>query len=127
MKTTSRKRPSSIGNPHSECQDRATVKKMIDSYKNHPSVATIKENVLPDSLSFDLPSTSKEDINKIVDSLNANKAVGPDGIPLDLIKLSSNIVERYLTNIINHDILQFYFSNGAKNALVSFIYKKKDR
>ena len=100
---------------------------MIDSYKNHPSVATIKENVWPDSLSFDLPSTSKEDINKIVDSLNANKAAGPDGIPLDLIKLSSNIVERYLTNIINHDILQFYFSNGAKNALVSFIYKKKDR
>ena len=93
--------------------------------KNHPSVATIKENVLPDSLSFDLPS--KEDINKIVHSLNVNKAAGPDGIPLNLIKLSANIVERYLTNIINHDILQSCFSNGAKSALVSFIYKKKDR
>ena len=100
------------------------LKKITESYKSHPSVATIKENVLPDSLSFDLPS--KEDINKIVHSLNVNKAAGPDG-PLNLIKLSANIVERYLTNIINHDILQSYFSNGAKSALVSFIYKKKDR
>ena len=68
--------PSSISNPNSQCQDRATTKKIIESYKNHPSVATIKENVLPDSLSFDLPPASKE-----------------DGILLKLIKLCANVVE----------------------------------
>ena len=57
---------------------------MIESYKNHPNVVTIKENVLPDFLSFELPPASKQDINKIVMSLSANKATGPDGIPLKL-------------------------------------------
>ena len=51
---------------------------IIESYKNHPSVVNIKENVLPCSLSFDLPTVSKNDINKIVKSLNSNKAAGSD-------------------------------------------------
>ena len=43
--TTSGKRPSSISNPNSQGQDRATLKKVIVSYKNDQSVVTIKENV----------------------------------------------------------------------------------
>ena len=54
------------------------LKKIIESNKNHSSGATIKENVLPDSLSFDLPPAPKEDINKIIKSLNGNKALEPD-------------------------------------------------
>ena len=38
--------------------------------------------------------------------LNANKATGPDGIPPKLSKLSANVVDKYLTSIINHDISQ---------------------
>ena len=87
----------------------------------------MKENVLPGSLSFDLPPASKEGINKIVKSLNVNKATGPDGIPLKLIKLSVSFVDKCLTSIINHDVSRSYFSDGAKNALVRPIYKKKDR
>ena len=45
---------------------------------------------MPDSLGFDLPPASKEDINMIVKSLNANKATGTDGIPY---KLSANVVD----------------------------------
>ena len=41
-------------------------------------------------------------------------------------KLSANVVGKYLNSIINH-ILQSYFSDGAKNALVRLTYKKKDR
>ena len=79
---------------------------------------------MPDCLSFDLPPVSTEDIIKIVTLLNANKATGPDGMPLKLIKLSANVADKYLTSIKNHDIFQSYFSNGAKNALVRTIYKK---
>ena len=89
-----------MGNPNSQCQDRTTVKEIIESYKNHPSVVAIKENILQGSLSFDLPPSSQEDINKIVKSLNANKASGSDGIPLKLIKLSANVVDKYLTRIM---------------------------
>ena len=63
----------------------------------------------------------------IVKSLNINKATGRDGIPLKLINLSANFVDKYLTSIINHGISRSYFSDGAKNALVKPIYKKKDR
>ena len=101
VETTFEKRPSSFGNPNSQSQDRATVKKVIEYYKNHPSVATITENILPDSLSFDLPPASKKDINKIIKPLSANKAAGPDGIPFKLIKLFA--VDKYLTSIISHD------------------------
>ena len=59
-------------------------------------------------------------------SLIVNKARGPVDIPLKLIKLSANAVDKYLTSIINHDILWSYFSYGAKNALVKIIYKNKD-
>ena len=82
---------------------------------------------MPNSLSFELPWASKKAINKIVKLSNVNKAKGPDGIPLNLIKLSVNAVDKYLTNIINHEISRFYFSDGTKNALVRRIYKKKDR
>ena len=78
-------------------------------------------------MSFDLPPASKEDISKIVKSLNVNKATGPDEIPLKRIKLSANVVDKCLASMINHDISRCYFLDGAKNALVSPIYKKKDR
>ena len=64
---------------------------------------------------------------KIVKSLHANKATGPDRIQLKLIELSANVVDKYLVIIINHDISQSYFSDRAKNALVRPIYKKEDR
>ena len=105
----------------------ATLKKIIESNKNHPSVATITENVLPDSLSFDLLPASKENINKIIKLLNASKVTGPDGVTIKLIELSANVVDKYLTSFINHDISWSCFSLGAKTALIRPIHKKKDR
>ena len=52
---------------------------------------------MPKPLNFDLPPASKEDINKIVKSLNLNKARGPDATPLKLIKLSANVADKYFT------------------------------
>ena len=65
--------------------------------------------------------------NKIVKSLNANKATSLDGIPFKLIKRSANVVDKYPASIISYGISRSYFSNGAKNALVRPIYKKKCR
>ena len=77
------------------------------------------------SLSFDLPPAFKEDINQIVKSLSANKATGPDGIPLKLIELSASVVDKYLTSIIKKEIPRLYFPDGAKNALVRLFYEKR--
>ena len=71
---------------------------------------------------FDLTAAFKEDINKIFKLLNASKATGTDGIPLKfIIKLSTSVVDKYLTSIINYDISRPYFSDGAKYALVRHV------
>ena len=71
---------------------------------------------------FDLTPACKEDINKIFKLLNASKATGTDGIPLKfIIKLSTSVVDKYLTSIINYDISRPYFSDGAKYALVRHV------
>ena len=64
--------PFSIRNPNSQYQD-GYSKKIIESYENHPRVVTMKENVLPDSMRFDLPPASKEDINKISRSVQTKQ------------------------------------------------------
>ena len=38
---------------------------------------------------FDLPHATTQDINKIINSLNSDKATGPDGILLKFIRLSA--------------------------------------
>ena len=126
VEKSSGKPPSSIGNPNCPSNDRKTVKEIINAFKNHPSIIAIKRNNIPNCC-FDIPHACKDDINKIIKSLNTKKATGPDGIPLKLIKLSADIIDYYLTTIINDDLSRSSFSEGAKEALVHPIFKKKDR
>ena len=60
------------------------------------------------------PST--QDINKIINSLTSNNATGPDGIPVKFIKLSANVIDSYLKNIINKNIDLNSYSENAKMA-----------
>ena len=76
---------------------------------------------------FDFPEANTEDINKIIKSLNPNKATGPDHIPLKIIKTAANVIDSHLAHIINKDLKENKFSENAKTALVRPIYKKDDR
>ena len=62
-------------------------------------------------------------INKIIKEVDPNKATGPDTIPPKIIKLSANVIDSDLTNIINSDIEKNSFSEGAKIASVRPILK----
>ena len=75
----------------------------------------------------DIPLATAEQINKIIKRLNPNKATGPDKIPPKIVILSANITDSHLANIINHDLDNNSFSEGAKIATVRTIYKKSDR
>ena len=76
---------------------------------------------------FKILKTEVSDINNLLKITNIKKARGPDTIPPKLVKLSDNIVESDLCNIINKDLESNSFSDGAKIALVRTIYKKKFR
>ena len=53
---------------------------------------------------FNIPVASVQDVNKIIKSLNPNKATGPERIPPKIVNLSANIIDSHLPNIINNDL-----------------------
>ena len=126
VKNSSGKEPSSLGDSSNSMLDESSVKSIIDKYSNHPSVLKIKENIDVECC-FDLPKAEVEEINRILKSLNVKKATGPDGIAPKFVKMSANIIDCHLTNIINNDITQNHYSENAKTASVRPIFKKDDR
>ena len=118
--------PNSIGNPMDPKQDKNTVEKIIQHYKNHPSIKKIKNNFL-NSKPFDSPEPTVKDINTIIKSLDPNKATGPDGIPIKIIKHALNIIDSHFCNIIKKDLRKNKYSEESKTALVRPIFKKNER
>ena len=51
---------------------------------------------------------------KLLKNINIKKATGPDTIPPKLVKLSANIVDSHLCNIINKDLESNSFQMGQK-------------
>ena len=115
------------GNPNNPNEDNTTVKNIIKQYENHSSIINIKNHIDSPSTRFDIPTAKIEDINKIIKNINPKKATGPDKIPPKIVRLSANIVDSHLTNIINNDLSNNSFSNEAKVATVHPVYKKKSR
>ena len=108
----------SLGNSSDASQDEMTVKEIISVYSNHPSIRKIKNLCVPQN-KFDLPYPSTSDINKIIKSLN-----GPDAISAKFVKMSANIIDCHLANIINNDLSLNKYSKHAKTATVRPIFKK---
>ena len=118
--------PNSIGNPMDPKQDKNTAEKIIQHYKNHPSIKKIKNNFL-NSKPFDFPEPTVKDINTIIKSLDPKKATGPDGIPIKIIKHALNIIDSHFCNIIKKDLRKNKYSEEPKTALVRSIFKKNER
>ena len=112
---SSGKKPSSLGDCLNASQDELTVKEIISVYSNHPSIQKIKSVFNTDS-KFDLPKPTASDINKIIKSLDTNKATGPDGIPAKFVQISANVIDCQLSNIITCDISKNKHSEHAKTA-----------
>ena len=94
------------------------IRKIIDTYQDHPRVIAIKSPVTHNS-KFKIPHATTQDIN----SLSPDKATGPDSIPVKFIKLSANVIDSHFTNR-NKDIDLNCYSESAKSAKVRSIFKK---
>ena len=99
------------------------MKSIIKHYENYSSIINIKNHIDSPATRSDIPTAKIEDINKIIKNINPKKATGPDKIPPKIVRLSANIVDSHLTNIINNDLSNNSFSNEAKVATVRPIYK----
>ena len=129
VEKSSGQKPTSLGDSSNPLHDKETEEKIIETYSNHPSVIAIKSSIKHDTRDnvSNLPHPSTKDINNIIKSLNFNKATGPDGIPEKFIRMSANVIDSHLTNIIDKDIDQNNYSENAKTANVKPVFKKDDR
>ena len=75
---------------------------------------------------FELPYASAKDVNQIIKSLNENKANVPGRISAKLVKISANIIDCHIANIIK-DISNNKFSENDKTATVGQIFEKGDQ
>ena len=101
--------PGIIINPN---LDEKVIREVIENYRNHLSINKIKE-IVKEKHIFDFPEATTEDINKIIKSLNPNKATCPDHIPLKIIKTAANVIDSHLAHIINKDLKENKFSENV--------------
>ena len=76
---------------------------------------------------FDLPKPTASEINKIIKSLDKDKATGPEGTPAKFVQMSANVIDCHLSNIIACDISKNKYFEHPKTATVRPIFKKEDR
>ena len=74
---------------------------------------------------FKIEEARVEQVNKILRNINSRKTTGPDKIPPKIVKMSANIIDSHLTNIINSDLKRNVFSDSAKVASIGPIFKGK--
>ena len=102
VEISSGNKPSSLGSCEDNAQDNATVDKTISKCSTQPSVQKIKIEFSRDK-EFELPYANDKGINQITKSLNMNKAKGPDEISAKFVKISADIIDCHIANIINKD------------------------
>ena len=73
---------------------------------------------------FTIKEATVSGINTVLKSVNTKKATGPDNISPKLVKLSVNVLDSHLCNIINEGLQNSSFPDAAKIASVGPIYKK---
>ena len=121
---TSGKPPMKSENNLDYINDSLITKQIIEKYKNHPSIKAIQDT-FPVKKQFKIEEAKFEQVNKILRNMNSRKATGLDKIPPKIVKMSANIVDSHLTNIINSDLERNAFSGSAKVASIRPIFKGK--
>ena len=74
--------------------------------------------------SFFLSPTSKSEIHSVIFSLDSNKSVGPNSIPIKILKLLKNDISSQLADIFNISFSTGVFPTILKVAKVVPVYKK---
>ena len=97
----------------------------IRKYEIHPSILSIQENVILDSVSFSFDGVTEEDIRLEIKCLNSKKASTFMGIPTIHVKEACDILCEPLSRIWNEEMIKNKkFPSKLKLADISPIFKK---
>ena len=74
--------------------DDRTIDEIIDQYSNHPSVTSIKSNLMKNPQAFSFKMASSSDIEKNNSKLSLTAAIEFDGVPPKLVKLVNKVMRQ---------------------------------
>ena len=80
-------------------------------------------NKVPADVKFTIPLMKLSDLKSCINSLDASKTIGLDGISPRIIKLSSEIISSTLLDIINASFITGNFPDSLKSARIHPIHK----
>ena len=96
---------------------------IIRKYERPPSILKIEIDFVY-SITFYFPKAEVTDINALLKQIDPKKATGLDTVHSKLVKMSANVIDKHLCNIINMDIENYNVSDNTKVATVRPKYKK---
>ena len=102
------------------------IEGIIRKYERHPSMLKMKNN-FDSFITFDFSKAEVADINSLLKQRIPKKRTGTDTIPQKLVKISANVIEKLLCNIINKDIDNFNVSDNTKVPTIRPLHQKKKK
>ena len=102
------------------------IEKIINHYASHSSIKSIKDN-LNNTETFKFKCVNEREILNTLKKLDSKKAIGIDGIPSMILKLTAEIIAKPLTKIINQSISENSFPTLLKKAMILPFFKKDER
>ena len=96
---------------------------IIQNFSDHLSILKIKENINQIEI-FSFKLINEMDIETEIKALNSKKAPGVDGIPVNILKETIDILKYPLAQLFNVSIENQIFPNDLKYANVTPIFKK---
>ena len=103
------------------------LEKIIDKYKNHPSIIGVNKHMTNSELSFTFQPVTKNQISNLIKHLNDKKAVQSTDIPTKLIKEFCDFFSEFIYKSINHCITEANLIASFKVAEVRPLYKNDGR
>ena len=98
----------------------------MKKFENHPSILSIKKNVTVDE-NFSFTTVCENAVFKEICSLDGNKSGTFGNIPTKLLKETSDICTKSLTDVWNNEVINNNcFSEKLKVADITPIFKKDD-
>ena len=70
----------------------------VDKFKIYPSIKSVR------TVELNFNATTVDQINEIIRRLDTKKTIGPDETPVKVVQMLAYIINKDLTNIINHDL-----------------------
>ena len=99
---------------------------IVKSYRTHPSVIKIKENVVEDS-KFSFKNKTTFDMEREILKLDVRKATPPDDLPVKLLLKTHDIIAPHLCSFYNKAKKDLKYPNALKKANVIPIHKKDEK